>query len=78
MVLGDQVTTYKLSAVCMLVPLDKLADVAVVKFGWFGVCFVELGEVLLGVRNLTGLCSESESDGPHLVSVRVAPLWQPY
>jgi len=39
---------------------------------------VELGDVLLGVRNPTGLCSESESDGPHLVSVRVAPLWQPY
>jgi len=39
---------------------------------------VELGEVLLGVRNPTGLCSESESDGPHLVSVCVAPLWRPY
>jgi len=29
MVLGDQVTTYKLGAVCVLVPLDKLVDVAV-------------------------------------------------
>jgi len=35
-------------------------------------------EILLGVRNPTGLCSESESDGLDLQSVHVVLLWRPY